>query len=138
MNPGAERLSGLIAGARRGDPRAFEDLYRMFPPSAARVARGMLSEEQAVEDVLQDVLFSVFQKIGRLKDDASFRSWLFAILINRCRESFRARRPLLDRPAGRPADGPGAEDRFGISELVRELPQIDRDIFNAVLQERRP
>jgi RNA polymerase sigma-70 factor (ECF subfamily) len=94
------------------------------------------------EDVLQDALATAFYRLGELRDDASFRSWVFRIAHNRCIDFLRARRrtealedgDVLDDAAAAAPGVPDVSDalddrrRVGsaLARLVADLPPRER------------
>ncbi|MGE7603434.1 sigma factor [Peribacillus sp. NPDC097675] len=52
-----------------------------------------LKNHQDVEDVFHNTIMKVHGKIGQLKEDQYFESWMTAIFINECRAIYRKRKP---------------------------------------------
>ena len=90
----------------------------------------MLGDPVEAEDALQEALIDAWRRIGRFRTDASFGTWMYRVVTNRCLSLLRRRRPIpVDRFDDRtPApDSPerAAELDAGLAELgraVRELP----------------
>jgi RNA polymerase sigma factor (sigma-70 family) len=47
-----------------------------------RVARGILKDEEEIEDVMQEAYLKAFEKLHQFKGKSSFSTWLTRILIN--------------------------------------------------------
>lgn len=85
------------------------------------------------EDVVQDTFLRAYLAIGRYDERDQFRSWLFRILTNQCRNAQtsrgrRTRRFVQDDAAldTAPAPPPGAGDRRGgCGALVKALATLD-------------
>jgi RNA polymerase sigma-70 factor (ECF subfamily) len=105
----------------------------------------MTGDAHAAEDVVQETFLTVFRKIATLSDDRSFRSWFFAILMNRCREHRRAQKPrtmatLVEEAKSGPDPGTVADDALSraVDRLVSELPEFEQMIFQSVIVDRTP
>lgn len=74
-----------------------------------RVARTMLRSDADCEDAVQEALLKAWSKLGSLREEQFFETWLIRILINECKNIYR-RRPraqeeLPESLAASPADG---------------------------------
>jgi RNA polymerase sigma-70 factor (ECF subfamily) len=100
----------LMARAAKGDERAFRTLAQRHAGAALRLARRILGNEAAAEDVVQDALLRVWINAPRWRPEAAFRTWLYRIIVNLC---LNARRRAPDLPletAGDVADPNAAAD----------------------------
>src|SRR5262245_60451718 len=84
----------LVARARTGDPGAFEELVTRHHAACLRYAAHLLGDRTGAEDVVQDTWVRAYRSLGRYEERSQFRSWLFRILVNRCRTSFGRRRKV--------------------------------------------
>jgi RNA polymerase sigma-70 factor (ECF subfamily) len=75
---------GLVAGARAGDPIAFEDLLRPWITPAATFAFNMLHDRQEAEDAVQEAALKAWRKLDRLREGAPFGPWFLGIVANQC------------------------------------------------------
>src|SRR4051795_11564594 len=89
----------LMARAAKGDERAFRTLSERHAGAALRLARRILGNEAAAEDVVQDALLRVWTNAPRWRPEAAFRTWLYRIVVNLCLNAKR-RRPDLPLAAG--------------------------------------
>jgi len=69
----------LALRCQSGEPDAFEDLVHVMERPLLYYAAKLLASDERAVDVLQDVWIRVFRGIGKLKDPASLRSWLYCI-----------------------------------------------------------
>jgi RNA polymerase sigma-70 factor (ECF subfamily) len=76
--------SHLIAAIRAGDEQAFVTLVERYHSSLQRLAR-MYVDPSAVDDVAQDTWIGVLHGLANFEGRASFKTWLFRILVNRAR-----------------------------------------------------
>jgi RNA polymerase sigma factor (sigma-70 family) len=79
----------LVASARSGDKRAFDQLVARYQALAQRVARGMVGDAEIARDLAQEAMLQAYLSLGQLRDDSRFRSWLHGIVRNVCRGYLR-------------------------------------------------
>ena len=80
-----------VAAARDGDAAAFARLYHRY----ARMVHGILLARvprDAVDDLVQDVFLTVYQRLDSLRDPAAFGGWLAMIARNRATDHHRRTR----------------------------------------------
>ncbi|WP_431875876.1 RNA polymerase sigma factor [Amycolatopsis sacchari] len=121
----------LVARARDGDVRAYEELVLRYQGPIYRLALRMLANTADAEDVVQDVFLTAWRRIGQLLEDASFVGWLYRSATNRCLNLIRARKPAADtEPDEHPAPGSAgrpdrvAETSAGLAALTSALARL--------------
>jgi RNA polymerase sigma-70 factor, ECF subfamily len=84
----------LVRRALDGDGRAFTALVDRHAAVCLRYATRMLGSVEDAEDVTQDSLYRAYRALASYEKTTAFRTWLMAILINRCRSAllYRGRR----------------------------------------------
>jgi RNA polymerase sigma-70 factor (ECF subfamily) len=75
----------LIERSKKGDANAFSLLYSEYAMDLYRIAVYMMGNKDDAEDAVQEAMLSAWKSVHNLKDDASFKVWLFKILSNRCK-----------------------------------------------------
>src|SRR5919112_2416025 len=128
----------LVHAALAGDDRAFTTLVDRHAPACLRFARRMLGELADAEDAAQETFLRAFNALRSYDDATPFRTWLFAILVNRCRTSL-LRRSRRERRVVRAetevqcaASGDEArafEFRDEIAWALAALPEEQREAF---------
>ncbi len=114
------RQAALVARARSGDGKAFEELVRPLWPRAYRLALHFLQDPGLSEDVAQEALTRAWLRMGQLRDDAAFAGWLLRIVANLARNALgRARETPVDRLPESADSAPAPES--GILERERRL-----------------
>lgn len=88
-------LAALLDKARAGDATAWQGLVERFRPWALRQARRRLPPGLPAEDAVQEALLIACSKLGDLREDQAFPSWLAAIVNSQCLRLMNARRPEL-------------------------------------------
>jgi RNA polymerase sigma-70 factor (ECF subfamily) len=129
----------LVQRAIEGDGRAFAALVDRHAGACLRYATRMLGSLQDAEDVTQDALYRAYRALGSYEHSTAFRTWLMAILINRCRSAllYRGRREQRVRIDADRVNA-AAVDSDVENILVREaietaLQQLDPDLREAFL-----
>ena len=124
----------LIAAARDGDERAFEDLYHRYRGYVLIVAaRFGLSGDDAL-DVLQETFFYFFRTLPRFELRARFSTFLYPVVKNlTLKKKAKGSRLLSFSNGGIDIDAlrapEGAEDwRCRIIETVNTLPSQQREV----------
>jgi RNA polymerase sigma-70 factor, ECF subfamily len=72
----------LVSKAQRGDARAFEALMRRYNRRLFRVARGVLRDDNAAEDAVQEAYLSAFTHLSQYQPSGKFGAWLARIALN--------------------------------------------------------
>ena len=115
-----DETSLLNVKLAKKDKSVFSELIQANLTSMYRVAKGILSSEDDIEDALQTTTLIAFDKIKTLRNDKYFKTWLIRILINECNKLYnRNRKSLKD-----------------IKEFKEESYTIDKsiniDLYNAI------
>jgi RNA polymerase sigma factor (sigma-70 family) len=108
----------LIRRFNAGDTQALRRIYENHKPSLLGVARALLNDASAAEDVLHDVFVSFAAQAGRFALKGSLKGYLAICVANRARNVNRQDR----RPD--PLDGAECPRRQGnASQAVLEAEQ---------------
>jgi len=81
---------GLVETLKQNDPRAFEQLIDQHGGMLYRVALRIAGREEA-EEVLQETLLKVYEKIHTFDEKAALATWLYRIVVNTALMRLRAR-----------------------------------------------
>lgn len=76
----ADTFAENVQLARRGDAAAFARLYADIYEDLYHVARFSLRNPQDAADAVSEAVLDAFDSIGRLRNPAAFRCWIFRIL----------------------------------------------------------
>jgi RNA polymerase sigma-70 factor (ECF subfamily) len=84
----------LVRSTLDGNARAFTELVDRHAPACLRYATRMLGDRSDAEDAAQEAFLRAHRALASYDRHLSFRTWLFSIVINRCRTAMarRARR----------------------------------------------
>jgi RNA polymerase sigma factor (sigma-70 family) len=86
----------LAQGAQRGDRAAFEALVRRYRRGISRFLRTLLRCPADAEDLAQETFVRAYRCLADYEPRGHFRSWLFGIAANVCREHHRTQRRRVD------------------------------------------
>jgi RNA polymerase sigma-70 factor (ECF subfamily) len=90
----------LVDRLRAGDEDAFVELLNRYQSRLLRLAQATVGSRAVAEEVTQDTWLAVMRGVERFEGRASFKSWLYKVLLNRARTAAgreqRAGRPDED------------------------------------------
>ncbi len=122
----------LIVRARDGDRAALERLVERWQRRLWQHAFRLTGREAAASDVVQETWLVVTRALGRLRDPARFRAWVFAIVTRRAASRRRddgrfTELDDADRIATRPTDASEPVER--LRDALRRLDGEDRALL---------
>ena len=116
----------LVDRIRSGDREAFTELYRMFAPMVHGIVLARVPHDE-VQDIVQDVFFTAYNRLDALREKAALGAWLASIARNRAAEFYRQSKPteeLTEEIHG--TSRPQAEANE-IMSAIRSLPDAYRE-----------
>jgi RNA polymerase sigma-70 factor (ECF subfamily) len=122
----------LIASARKGDVRAFNQLVLRYQTMVYNLAYRILSDPDAAADATQDAFLSAYKAMGRFRG-GSFKAWLLRIVTNACYDQLRAKQR---RPTSSLDDLPVEADHTHYLRDRAEGPDefVERQELNHLIQ----
>jgi RNA polymerase sigma-70 factor (ECF subfamily) len=117
----------LVQRFKNGDRSAFSELVERHQNRIFGLCYRWMGNQQAAEEVAQEVFVSLFRSLERFRGDAKFSTWLYRVTVNHCKNQnlYRNR-----RAHGRHESLDSApEDGF-----VREIESGDRGADVGILQ----
>lgn len=88
-------MKRLVLKAKQQDKEAFVELIRIHTASMYKVAKAILKNDDDVADAMQETILTCWEKIGTLKKEEYFKTWLTRILINHCNLLYRQRNRMV-------------------------------------------
>ena len=88
----------LVAAVRRGDDRAFEQLYSRYRQRIGAYIHGMVGDYARAEDITQDVFISALRRMRDSERPIAFKPWIYEIAKNACIDDFRRTRRAREVP----------------------------------------
>jgi RNA polymerase sigma factor (sigma-70 family) len=82
----------LVAAVRRGDDRAFEQLYGRYQRRIAGYVYGMVNDYGRAEDITQEIFVSALRRMRATERPIAFKPWIYEIARNACIDHFRRSR----------------------------------------------
>jgi RNA polymerase sigma-70 factor (family 1) len=128
----------LVRKLSKGNLLAFNTLYNEYSDRLYRFALGYLKSEEEAEELVQEVFTRIWEKRTNLKEELSFKSFLFTIAFNIIKKHFRTKAYLSDYFRTRINDDPSIQTSQEIiydslfqyiSKLVSQLPNRRKEIF---------
>ena len=86
------QMEQLVRKAMKHNKEAFEDLMQGQAQSMYKTAKAILKNDEDVLDAMQETALTCWEKIGTLRQERFFKTWMTRILINHCNEIYRQRR----------------------------------------------
>lgn len=126
----------LIRRFNAGDMDALCRIYEKYKPDLLIVARALLNDASAIEDVLHDVFVRFASRAGRFRLRGSLKGYLAICVANRARNTNRQNRHniLSDAELG-PSELPDPSEVAGCTEqrsvitcALAQLPQEQRHV----------
>ncbi|WP_078611339.1 RNA polymerase sigma factor [Streptomyces baarnensis] len=122
----------LVVRAGEGDEEAFEVLVRRHSPAMLQLAIRLLGDRSDAEDAVQDAFVNAWRKLPEFRRDASFHTWLYRIVTNRCLNRLRARRPAADldsvpeqaAPEHQASPARAVESRAAVDALAEAMAEL--------------
>jgi RNA polymerase sigma factor (sigma-70 family) len=74
----------LIEQARGGDEAAQAAIYRAMAPAVFAIIRRLVGNRAVAEDLFQDTMMALFQRLGDFRGEAPLGAWLRQIAVTRC------------------------------------------------------
>src|ERR1035437_6576693 len=128
----------LVRNLSKGNILAFNTLFKEYSGRWYRFSYGYLKSEAESEELVQEVFTIIWEKRADLKEELSFKSFLFTIAFNIIRKHFRTRsyfaeyfkselNPDLDMQTSQKITYNSLHQY--ITELVNKLPERRKEIF---------
>jgi len=86
----------LVARARDGDARAFEQLVRRHQRAMYAVALRILADPDDAEDATQNAFIAAWRRLPQFRGQAQFSTWLYRIVTNHALNQLRRRQRNID------------------------------------------
>jgi len=122
-----------LAGARRGDMRACEMIYRKFHQQTFTVAVRICKNRELAQDVTQEVFINTFKRMHQYRGDSPFWGWLRRVTVNHAISALR-KLPrhdaveLEDYMSPRNGDQDGIGHCMDLEQALEQLSFEDRTV----------
>lgn len=126
----------LVARLKRGDKKAFEKLFHRYVERIYFFSLNYLGDQHEAEEITQEVFVKLWANKNQLKEDLSFKSYMFMVCRNAIIDVYRKRKKHLEACKEMAARietlSLTPDDVYEYNNLVRVLSE-----FVAALPERR-
>lgn len=85
-----------IKKCRAGNGDAYAVLVDRYQTLAYTVACRMLGDAETANDIAQESFLAAYEGLKHFRFGSKFSSWLTSIVLNKCRDHLRSRRPTVD------------------------------------------
>jgi RNA polymerase sigma factor (sigma-70 family) len=127
----------LLERARQGEAAAFEQLYRSFERPVFTLALRLTGRREEAQDVLQETMIKLLDRIAAFRGDSPFWGWLRQIAVNEALMLMRRRGKFVvegefDEAAlsdGEQLLPPRAADAAILARTLAELPGATRSVL---------
>jgi RNA polymerase sigma-70 factor, ECF subfamily len=155
---GAMSDSDLARQVQNQQAWAFDVLFERHAGAIRRHLLYIVRDEQAAEDLLQEVFLRVWTRAEQWNGQGAFRGWLFRIATNAALNHLRSQRRRPQQPLEVPEDldgnessdtpawlvdnaslGPAetleaSEQSSRLQQIIHDLPEDKREVFHLVHQ----
>ncbi|MDH3902183.1 MAG: RNA polymerase sigma factor [Xanthomonadales bacterium] len=118
-----------LAGAKRGDMRACEKIYRIYHKQVFTVAIRICNHRELAQDVTQEAFINAFKRIKQYRGDSPFWGWLRRVTVNHAISALR-KLPRHDAVELEDYMCPGQGDQDGLGQcmdLEQALQQLNNE-----------
>ena len=127
----------LLTRARRGEAAAYEQLYRWFERPVFTLALRLTGQREEAQDVLQDTMLKLFDRLDDFRGDSPFWGWLRQIAVNEALMRLRKRGRLGAEAEYDEAEleshetllPPRAADAAVLAKALAALPDATRSVL---------
>lgn len=130
----------LIAKARAGNAKAFEDLVNKYYGVMFKMAFKWCGNPNDAEDITQDACIKLARGLDGFKGNSAFTSWLYRLVINAGKDWYKKHNR---HPSGSdgletvPSNSKSEEQLYAkqVLEAVQQLPEGEKEALILVMSE---
>lgn len=120
----------LVQKAQKGDKRAFDLLVLKYQHKVASVVSRLVSEPDAIEDIVQEAFIKAYRAISGFRGDSAFFTWIYRIATNTAKNHLES---MGRRPSYRGKDIDDLE-QIDMPEKLRDQDSPDGLLAKAQLE----
>ncbi len=91
----AEEEYAIIRKVLAGDREQYAVLVNRYKDMAYNIAFRLLGDADTAKDMAQEGFIAAYNALGNFQFKSRFSSWLYRIVVNKCRDHFRAGRETV-------------------------------------------
>ena len=123
MPDGRDALPALAARAQLGDREALERLLRNLQKPLGEHIRGVMRDDAAAQDVLQETLLLVCRRLNTLRQVEWVRAWAYRIATREAIRALRRRHRRMENPI---------DDAAVVAAPEADAAEIDEELLAAL------
>jgi RNA polymerase sigma-70 factor (ECF subfamily) len=120
----------ILKKIKKQEMAAVIDWFDTRKSKFYKIGWAYLKSHQDVEDVFHNTIIKVNDKIGQLKEDRNFESWVTSIFINECRSIYRKRK---QKEMSSPLDTVESNPFETKLEVLADLDQLDEKYKDLII-----
>ena len=124
----------LVTRLRNGEQEAVSDLANTYGSRVYQLALRYLKNAEDAEEVTQDVLLKVFQRIDAFRGDAALSSWIYRITFNSAMSKLRSGRAARQAAIEDSARDGGSVRPAVRPEIADSAPLADENVLRGELR----
>ena len=128
-------IDQLINDCKKGNTKAFEQIYRLLSPKVFAVCLKYSRNYEEAQDNLQEGFILIYEKINQFHFKGSFEGWAKRVVINYILQQYRNQGIFEIISENLPDDSEIEVDEENVSlefltKIIQELPDRYRLVFN--------
>ncbi len=131
-------LKDLIIGCKNNDRRAQKHLVDTFAPFLFAISKRYVRDDHEANDVIQEAFVAIFGNIQNFRSEPyALKAWMRQITVNtalqKLRKSYRKKEEMPGIMIDDQNEMPEVYGKFDVEDImkiIRELPDIYRQVFN--------
>ncbi len=134
-NTSPTEVAALVEAARRGEPSAFRELFRLHVARVHRIVYRLVGRSPDVDDLVQTVFVEGFRSLPSFRGESLFATWLGRIAVRVTMHAVK--RPMPHLVPIEAADQVPHEGRRGDDAAASREGLIHLDALLAALKPKR-
>ena len=123
-------MKRLIQKAQRGNDQAFLKIFQHYEADLYRMAYVYVKNPDDALDVVQEVAYQAFKKIGTLREPQFLKTWLMKITINCALDVMKKRQNVIHLNAD-------VEEAFGSEQADLAMTMTLADMMESLHEDER-
>ncbi len=126
MNSGYQEIhKEIIELCMAGNVKAQYQLYTLYSKAMYSICLRMMNRREEAEDVLQESFAEIFDKLEKFRFESAFGAWAKRIVINKCINQLRKKRPDI-RFEAELKDAEPDEDHVDYDNLKLQVEKVKK------------
>lgn len=118
----------LLKKIKKQDLNAVLDWFETRQSKFYKIGWAHLKNHHDIEDVFHNTVIIVYEKIGQLKEDKYFETWVTTIFINECRSVYRKKKRESENNPPELVNDQQAGTTLEVLEVLDQLEEIHKEV----------